>query len=132
MIYFGSKYYHRVYRAFEHKDAYIGRNTIVKPNPPMVIKNFQEATLGEDSKMKGVAKRVIDKDGEDYAIYQIKLKKYINDLSKYDENLEKCYSVIIGQCSSAIEQTLEGDDKFMSIKLASDSIGIIRILERIF
>ena len=53
VIYFGTKYDHRVYRAFENRDADIGRSTIVKPVPPMVDKIVQEATLGEDSKMRG-------------------------------------------------------------------------------
>ena len=35
IIYFGQKYDHRVYTAFGHRDADVGRNGIVKPNPPM-------------------------------------------------------------------------------------------------
>ena len=79
----------------------------------------------------GVTKRVIDKDGEDYMVYQINLKQYVSNLTKYDDNLEKWYSVIIGQCSPAIEQELEADNSFLAIKMALDVIGLIKILERI-
>ena len=40
----------------------------------MVEKVVQEASLGDDSKMVGVIKTVIDKDGEEYMMYQINLK----------------------------------------------------------
>ena len=40
----------------------------------MIDNAVQEATEREDRKMKGVIKSVIDKDGEDYLIYQINLK----------------------------------------------------------
>ena len=97
----------------------------------MVQKVVQEATLGDDSKLIDVTKNVIDKDGEDYMMYQINLKQYVSDLTKYNDNMEKWYSVIIGQCSPAIEQELEAHDSFLTIKVASDSIGLIKILERI-
>lgn len=64
-------------------------------------------------------------------VYQINLKQYVNDMSKYDNNLEKCYSIIIGQCSLAIKQDLEADRSFLPVELVSDSIGLIKILERI-
>ena len=74
VTYFGSKYDQRVYRAFQQKDVDAGRSTIIKPMPPMIDKVFQEVTLGENSTMIGVVNKVIYKDGEDYTIYQIKLK----------------------------------------------------------
>ena len=131
IIYFGLKYDQRIYRAFEHKDADVGRNTIVKPKPPMISKIIQEATEGEDSRMMGIMKTVIDKDGEEYIMYQMQLKQYVSDLARYEDNLEKCYSVIIGQCSPSIEQDLEADASFLTIKIASDSVGLIKLLERI-
>jgi len=62
IIYFGLKYDQRIYRAFEHKDANVGRSKLVKLNPPMINKVIQEATKGEDSKIIGVVRSVIDKD----------------------------------------------------------------------
>ena len=73
IIYFGLKHDQRIYRAFEHKDADVGRRTLVKPKPPMVDKVVQEATLYKQSVMKGVHKMVIDTYGEDCMIYQINL-----------------------------------------------------------
>jgi len=96
IIYFGLKYNQRIYRAFEHKDVDVGQSTLVKLRPPMILKVVQEATLGASSVMNGVSKMVIDKDGEDYMMYQVNLKQYASDLTKYNDDLEKCYSVIIG------------------------------------
>ena len=55
----------------------------------MIEKVAQETTPGKNSTMLGVVKEMIDKDGEDYTIYQIKLKQHISDMSKYTDNLEK-------------------------------------------
>ena len=131
IIYSGSKYDHRIYDNFEQKDATAGRITLVKPTPPIIDKVVQEATLGECIKVMGVLRSVIDKNGEDYVMYHIRLKQHVSDLSKYEDNLEKYFSVIIGQCSPAIEQIFEGDESFMAIKVASDSIRLMKILERI-
>ena len=38
ITYFGVKYGHRISRAFEQKDADVGRNMLVCPNPPMTTK----------------------------------------------------------------------------------------------
>ena len=89
LTYFGSKYDQRIYRAFQQKDADAGKSTIIKPTPPMIMKVVQEPTEGADSTMSGVLKNAIDKDKKDYVIYQIKLKQYISDLSKYTDSLEK-------------------------------------------
>jgi len=62
----------------------------------MINKVIQEATEGEVSKIIGVVRSVIDKDGKEYMMYQVSLKQYVSDLSIYDDNLEKCYIVIIG------------------------------------
>jgi len=75
----------------------------VQPTPPKITKIVQEASAGKNSVMTGVSKEVVDKDSEDYVIYQIKLKQYISDTSKYTDNLEKCFSEIIGQCSPGME-----------------------------
>ena len=131
MTYFGSKYDQRVYRAFEQKDATAGSKMLKKPVAPMVDKVIQEATLGSDSKLVGKLVKVLDKDGEDFVTYQIQLKQYIGDLAKYTDNLEKCFSVILGQCSPAMEQSLESDTKYKTVKQESDSIELIKMLERI-
>ena len=55
-------------------DTDAGCGTLIKPTPPMVDKVVQEASLGEDSKLTGVIKSVIDKDGEDYMMYEINIK----------------------------------------------------------
>ena len=40
--------------------------------------------------------QVLDKDGEDWVIYQLKLKKYIDRTTKLDDGLQQIYNIIIG------------------------------------
>ena len=72
---------------------------------------------------------VIDKDGEPYLMYQIELKQYIGDLTKYNDSLEKHFSEILGKCSPAMEQSLESDKAYKNIMEDSDSIGLIKMIE---
>ena len=97
----------------------------------MIDKVVQEATVGEGSTLRGVTKRVINKNGEDCIIYQIKLKQYTGDLSKYVDSLEKCFSEIMGQCNPGMEQALETEPDYASVKATSDSIALIKMLKRI-
>ena len=94
----GAKFDHRVYKAFEYKDRTKGINLLIKPRPPMINKVVQFATMGEDSVLVGREVSVIDKDCEEYIEYQLYLKQYMTDLTKFNDNLEKCYSLLIGQC----------------------------------
>ena len=89
------------------------------------------AILGSDSKLVGQVRSVLDRDGEAFITYQIELKQYVGDVAKYKDNLEKCFSTIIGQCSPAIEQSLESQDKFKDVKEKSDSVELIKMLEQI-
>ena len=127
----GMKYDHRVYKAFEYKDVSKGTNLLTKPKAPMTTKVVQVATIGEDSKMVGKEVVVIDKDGEEYVEYQINLKQYMTDLNKFNSDLIKIFSLLIGQCSPSMEQSLAGEKEFSIIKEKSESIPLIKMIERI-
>ena len=127
--YFGNKFNHRVYRAFERKDISVGLSLLTKPRPPMVKKVIQEPTAGPDSKLQGVEKEVIDKDSEDFLEYQLELKQYVTDKAKYNDDIQICFNLIMGQCSPSVEQNLEADESFAQLKESSDSIGLMRLLE---
>ena len=113
------------------KDAAVGMAMLTKPSPPMIKKIIQLATVGQDSKMEGVEKTVIDVGSEDFLEYQIELKQYVSDKTKYNDDIQKCFSLIIGQCSPAVEQNLEAEDTFDDMKTRSSSIELIKLLEKI-
>ena len=46
---------------------------------------------------------VLDKNGEDWVIYQLKLKTYIDRTPKLDDDLQQIYNIIIEQCSPGME-----------------------------
>ena len=96
ITYFGAKYGHRISRAFEQKYADVGRKMLVCPSPPMTTKVFQEASVGDNSTLIGKESSIVDRDGPAFITYQILLKQYLGDISKYNDDLEKCFGVIIG------------------------------------
>ena len=59
------------------------------------------------------------------------IEQYLSDIRKYNADLEKSFSITIGQCSPAMEQSLAANNKFEGIKSTSNSIALIKILEQI-
>ena len=129
--YFGNKFNHRVYQAFECKDETVGLDLHNKPSAPMTTKIVQEATPGADSKMIGVKRLLIDKESEDYLEYQVELKQYVTDKTKYRDDIHKCFNIIMGQYSPAVEQNLEAEEVFEDLKSKSNSIKLIKLLEKL-
>ena len=129
--YFNSKYDHRVYRAFEAKDTTVGLGLLTRPTPPKIKKIVQEPTPGDSSVMRGVEREVIDRDSDDFFEYQEELKRYVSDKARYVKDMQNCFSIIIGQCSPAVEQNLESEDTFKDIKNRSDSIALMKLLEKL-
>ena len=75
LSYIGSKYDHRVYKAFEYKDRAKGSNLLTKSRSLMMTKVIQVKYIGENSTLTGTEVRVIDKMGKSYEEYQILLKQ---------------------------------------------------------
>ena len=44
----------------------------------------------------------VDKDSEEFYEYQHELKKDIDNKNKYKDNMQKCFTIIYGQCSPDI------------------------------
>ena len=74
LIYVGTKFDHRVFKALEYKDKSKGLNLFSKPKALMKTKVIQVTTVGEDSKMMGKEVTCIDKNGEEYIEYSLYLK----------------------------------------------------------
>lgn len=81
--------------------------------------------------LRGIKQEVVDKNSEQYLEYQMKLKQSIADKFKYKDYLQKCFSIIMGQCSPSVEQNVEADEIFYNIKEKSDSIVLIKLLEKV-
>ena len=62
--------------------------------------------------MIGVKREVIDKESEAYLEYQLELKQCIFNRSQYRSDLQQCFSMILKQCSPAVERNLEGDESY--------------------
>ena len=131
LFYLGNKFNHRVHRAFECKDYAVGLSLLCKPTAPTTQKVVQEATPGDNSMFVGVERTIIDKDSEEYLEYQVELKQYITDKTKYRDDMHKCFNIVMGQCSPAVEQNLEAEETFSNLKNKSDSIGLIKLLEKL-
>lgn len=92
------------------KEADNRSNMLTRPTPPMVDKVVQMAMVGDYNKLMGQLQRVLDKEQKYFLTYQIGLKHYLGYISKYNDNIEKCFSVIMGQCSIVMEQSLDADE----------------------
>ena len=128
--YFNNKYDYRIYKAFEMKDKDAGLTLITRPTAPTVKKIVQEATKGKDSKMVGVEKEVLDRDSDKFYEYQEEMKRYVSDKTHYNRDMQNCFHVIIGQCSPAILQNLESEETYDDIKRSSDSIELMKLIEK--
>ena len=94
----------------------MGLTLISKPPLPKTKKIAQEASAGSGSTLIGVEHEVIDKDSEDFLEYRLELKQYVTDKSKYNDKIQKCFSMIIGQCNPAVMHNLEAEESFADIK----------------
>ena len=45
--------------------------------------------------------------------------------------MQKCFTIIIGQCSPDIEQLLTAEESYDTLKDAYNSIGLIKLLEKV-
>ena len=67
-----------------------------------MTKVIQIASVGENSTLNGTEVQVIDKTGESYKEYQILLKQYYFDVNKLNSDIERRFSLLLGQCSTAM------------------------------
>ena len=114
-----SKYDHRISLCIQRKDKAVRMQLLTKPTAPM-------KTDPNDT-----SKKVLDKDGEEWVIYQIRLKKYIDCITKLEDDLQQKYDMIIGHCSPAMEQLLTTINNFDKIKEQADSINLLKSIEQI-
>jgi len=104
---------------------------IHKPDPPIIRKIVQEATVRDNTVVRYVERGVLDREGIDFVEYQIDLKQYKSDKTIYNENLQKCFTIIMGKYSPSMEQALDLEVMFKGMKEKSDSILLTKLLERI-
>ena len=67
---------------------------------------------------------VLDKDSESYEEYQLYLKQYMTDVTKFNSFFENSFSLLLGGCSPAMEQSLVGEKDYKVMKEISNSISL--------
>ena len=55
----------------------------------------------------------------------------MSDITIFNDNLEKYFSLLLDQCSPSMEQSLAGGKKYEKIKENYDIIELIKLIERI-
>jgi hypothetical protein len=53
---------------------------------------------------------------------------WIKTRVQLEQDMQKMYSVAIGQCTDALRAKLESHDEFETVSQASDAIGLLRII----
>jgi len=117
--YLSTTHDHRVKSCIQHKEKSAGVKILVRPTAP-------KKTDPADA-----SKEILDKDGEEWVVYQLELKKYIDHKSKLDDDLQQIFNVIIGQCSPGMEQAFAGVMDFATTKEEDDSIKLLKTIEQI-
>ena len=98
LTYIGLKYDQRVYTYFEYKDKQKDLLFLNKPKSPMITKIVQVGAVGTYGEYKVMVESrfAIDKYGENFIMYYLQLKQYLEDTHKFNGGLEKYYSLLIG------------------------------------
>ena len=74
---------------------------------------------------------MLDKDGEEWIMYQLRLKKYIDHTTKLDDDIQQIFNIVLGQCSPSMEQALSTVKGYKLMKEEADSIKLIKTIEQI-
>ena len=74
---------------------------------------------------------MLDKDGEDWIMYQLQMKKYIDRTTKLDEDIQQIFNIVLGQCNPSMEQALSTVKGYRLTKEEEDSIKLIEMIEQI-
>ena len=74
---------------------------------------------------------MLDKDGEEWIMYQLQMKKYIDRTTKLDDDIQQIFNIVLGQCSPSMEQALSTVKGYRLMKEEADSIKLIQTIEQI-
>ena len=117
--YISKKYDYHVTSCIQHKDKLVGVKLLVTPTAP-TKPNPEDTNL-----------TMLDKDGEDWIMYQLQLKKYIDLTTKLDDDIQHIFNIVLGQCSPSMKQALSAVKRYKLMKEEADSINIIKTIEKI-
>lgn len=117
--YIAEKYYHYVTSSVQHRDKAVGVKLVVKPIAP----------TKEDP--SDSSKTVLGKDGEEWLIYQLTLKKYIDCKIKLDDDIQQIFNIVLGKFSPGMEQALAAVKDYKLMKEEADSIKLLKNIEQI-
>ena len=57
--------------------------------------------------------------------FEMKLKQYFSRLETLEENQKKLFTLVLGQCTQALQQALEGHDEYMEKEREFDSLWLL-------
>ena len=98
------------------ENFYVGLVLLTRPTPTTTKNIVQETTVGDGRKLVGVGKEAIDRDSDKFFEYQVEMKQYVSDKTRYKYDLQNYFNVILGQCSPAVLQNLESEDAYDDVK----------------
>lgn len=127
----GTGFSHRVYQVFEQKDEDVGLALLIKPVVPKKIAKTTVPNLDDTTKTIVVENVQVDKDSEEFYEYHHELKIFIDNKTKYKDDIQKCFTIIYGQHSPDIEQLLKSEKTFQQLKTNYDFIGLIKLIEKL-
>ena len=110
----------------------MGLALLVKPSAPK--KTVKLAIPDPNGTSKTIIDTVVQVGTDSEKVYEYQhaeLKKYTDNKNKYKDNMQKCFTIIYGQYSPDIEQFLKLEKTFDTPKTNYNSIGLIRLIEKL-
>ena len=87
--------------------------------------------LNDSKKIITTTKIEIDKDSEVFFEYQSELQEYIDRECNYNEDTQKHFTIVLGQCSPDIEELLKLEATYNESNTKYDSIGLMKLVEKL-
>ena len=89
---------------------------LVKPSAPKKTIVVEAKNSNDAIREINFDREAVDKYSEDFFDYQHELKNHIDNKTMYNDDLQRCFIIIMGQYSPDIEQLLKAEKIFATIK----------------
>ena len=61
-------------------------------------------------------------------IWEMDFKEYRKRLEEREQNMEKTYALILGQCSKTIRDRIEAHEQWEAVNTSSNALGLLRLI----
>ena len=63
-------------------------------------------------------------------IWEMDFKEYLKRTEEREQNMEKTYALILGQCSKTIQDRMEAHEHWDAVDISSNALGLLRLIRQ--